>query len=125
MLSINKVNKSDLAEMQKEFDNKIRNAEDMFKSKVDQILKAQDQFMNLVESGEICKKHNVSRHNPQLEDIRKKLDMKIDRREMDTFSHESMININKMKDEVHDVIQKLSTSVEIYRSNNGMLFILL
>ena len=55
MLSINKVNKSDLAEMQKEFDNKIRNAEDMFKSKVDQILKAQDQFMNLVESGEICK----------------------------------------------------------------------
>ena len=119
-----KVNKSDIAELQKEFDLKIKGAEDSFKSKVEQILKAQDQFMSLIESGEICKKHAINRHNPQLEDIRKKLDMKIDRREMDTFNQEWSININKMKDDLQDVIHKLSSSIEVYKSNNGIYFII-
>lgn len=116
-----KVSTADLAEVQKEIEQKITTAEEMFQGKVEQILTVQDQFMKLVESGDVCKKHTATRHNPQLEDIRKRIEMKVDRREIDVFTQECLLNIERVKDEFAETIKKLSTTLDVYRTNSGIL----
>lgn len=114
-----KVSKTDLSTLQQNLESKIQSVEDLFKSKLEQVLAAQEHVLKIIENeNEICNK-KLDRHNPQLEDIRKRLDMKVDRREIDNFTKECIHNVDKVRDEVDDIIANLAKSIEHHKTNTS------
>lgn len=98
-------------------EERIEKIETSFKQKLEKILEAQDQFINLVETGELVSKKQLYKNNPIIEDLRIKLDSKLDRREIDTYSHQQMNNLNKLKDDVHEIISKFNSTLDHYKKD--------
>ena len=114
-----KANKTDMTLLEQDLASRIQSVEDSCKSKLEQILSTQDKFMQIVESGELFKSSKLSRHSPQMEDLRKRLDLKLDRRELETYNQECITNIERVKDEVDQVVQRLSNAFDLYKSSFG------
>ncbi|CAI2384761.1 unnamed protein product [Moneuplotes crassus] len=114
-----KINKTDFTVFQKEMDAKMERLEATFKTKLEQVIEAQEQVLKIVENENEIHHKKLNRNNPQLEDLRKRIDMKADRREIDIFTQECMNNVDRIKDEVEDIIQNLSTKLETHKSSTA------
>jgi len=114
-----KVNKTELSTLEKEFTDKLEQVEDSFKSKLEQVLEAQEKFIKIVENESLFNSSKVNRHNPQLEDLRKQINTKLDRREIETYNQEYINDMERLKDEVEDMCHKVSADIECCRSNSG------
>lgn len=112
-----KASKTEVTEVKDELSARINDLESGFKSKLEKILEAQDQFINLVESGELVSKDKLTNESTVIQDIRRSLESKLDRREIETYNREQVTNLSKIKDDVHEIIQKLSSNIDYYKKS--------
>lgn len=112
-----KATKTEIYDAKSELEERISNLETSFKTKLEKILEAQDHFIKLVESGELVGKDRITKNNPIIEDIRRNLDSKLDRRELDTYNFEQLSNLNKIKDDMQTVVHKLSSNIDSYKNS--------
>lgn len=114
-----KVGKTELSTVQQELEAKITSVEELFKSKLEQVLSAQEHVLKIIENENEIYNKKLDRHNPQLEDIRKRLDMKVDRREIDIFTKECINNVDRIRDDIDEVIEKLVKNIEHHKNNTS------
>ena len=119
---LKKVNKTDMSVLEKGIDAKIEAIEQSFTSKIEKVLEAQEQVLKIVENENEIYTKKLNRKNPQLEDLRKRIDMKVDRREIDSFTQECINNVDRIRDEVEEVIEKISAKLDNFKSLTGKGF---
>ena len=116
-----KVNVNDFSTFEAQMEEKIQKIENNFKSKLEEVIEAQEQVLKIVENENEIHHKKLNRKNPQLEEIRMKLDMKLDRREIDTFTQECVNNVDRVRDEVEEIVKSLTEQLEDHKENNGKI----